>query len=242
MFQPLKTKRAFERISDQVRELIYTGVFKTGDKLPPERELANQFKTGRMVVREALRILEQSGLIYIKYGNDGGAIVKDPDSAAITRSFSDMVRVGNVSLRELTDARIGIENIILEFAIKNIKDEDLDVIEMNIADTEQEIIEGSRATEGNLDFHMLLAKLSKNLLFEMMIEAILNVAKSFLLLMKPDVKYSRKVLNSHKQIYKAIKDKNLQMAKKKMEEHLLDINRKLSEVEKQRKTVFPENT
>ena len=229
-FQSLKTKRAFERISDQVREQVYSGVFKIGDKLPSERELADQFQTGRMVVREALRILEQSGLIYIKYGNDGGAIVKDPDSAAITRSFSDMVRVGNVTLRNLTDARIGIESIILESAIKNIKSQDLKLMEANIADTEREIFEGSRATEDNLDFHMLLAKLSKNPLFEMMIEAILNVAKSFLLMMKPDVKYSMKVLKSHKQIYKAIKGKNLEVAKRKMEEHLLDVDKKLSKL------------
>jgi len=227
-FQPLKTKRAFEMISDQVRARIYSGVFKVGDKLPSERELADQFKTGRMVVREALRILEQSGLIYIKYGNEGGAIVKDPDSSAITRSFSDMVRVGNISLRELTDARIGIENLILEFAIKNIGVKDLELMRMSIIDTEEKIAKGSRATEGNLNFHMHLAKLSGNHLFEMVLEAILGVAKSFLLMMKPDVKYSKKVLNSHKQIYNALKDKDLQMAKKRMVEHLLDVNRKLS--------------
>ena len=65
LFVPFKPKRAFEDISDQIRELIYSGVFKPGDKFPPERELAIQFKTGRMAVREALRMLEQSGFIYI---------------------------------------------------------------------------------------------------------------------------------------------------------------------------------
>jgi GntR family transcriptional repressor for pyruvate dehydrogenase complex len=53
LFSPLKTKRAFEEIADQIRQLIYSGFFKPGDRLPPERELASQFKSGRMVVREA---------------------------------------------------------------------------------------------------------------------------------------------------------------------------------------------
>ncbi len=63
LFVPFKTKRAFEEIADQIRELIYTGVFKPGHKLPPERELASQFNAGRMVVREALRTLEQADIV-----------------------------------------------------------------------------------------------------------------------------------------------------------------------------------
>jgi DNA-binding GntR family transcriptional regulator len=54
-FKPLKNnKKIFQQISDQIRESILSGVLKPGDKLPPEKALASQFKTGRMVVREKL--------------------------------------------------------------------------------------------------------------------------------------------------------------------------------------------
>src|SRR4030043_1090812 len=103
LFIPLESKRTFEEIADQIRELIYSGTLKPGDRLPSERELAAKFKTGRMVLREALRTLEQSGLIYIKHGSIGGAFIKEIDSSVIKGSISDMLRVGNITLQDLTE-------------------------------------------------------------------------------------------------------------------------------------------
>jgi DNA-binding FadR family transcriptional regulator len=230
LFIPFKTKRAFEEISDQIRELIYSGIFKPGDKLPPERELASQFKSGRMVVREALRTLEHSGLIYIKQGSLGGTFIKNADTKVITRSISDMIRIGNVTLQELTETRLGIEMVILDFAFNRINRDDLDLLKKNIEDSEEQILKGKRPLDDHLNFHLLLAKSSKNTLFEMIIESIMTVTKSFLLTVKPDAKYLNKVLNYHKEIYKAIKENNLTIAKGKMKEHLLDANRKISDL------------
>src|SRR4030042_3412470 len=92
-FMPLKSKKIFEQISDQVRRLIFSGVLKPGDKLASEKELANQFQIGRSTVREALRTLEQAGLIYVKQGSDGGTFIKAIASTVISRSFSDMIKL-----------------------------------------------------------------------------------------------------------------------------------------------------
>jgi GntR family transcriptional repressor for pyruvate dehydrogenase complex len=230
LFIPFKTKRAFEEISDQIRELIYSGIFKPGYKLPSERELAGQFKTGRMVVREALRTLEHSGLIYVKQGSLGGAFIKSSDTKVITRSISDMIKIGNVTLQELTEARLGIEMAILELAITRINDDDLDLLKKNLDFSEEQLLKGKRPLDEHLNFHLLLAKSSKNTLFETIIESIMTVTKSFLFTVKPDAEYLNRVLNYHKEIYKAIKENNLTIAKEKMKEHLLDANRKVSDL------------
>jgi len=235
LFLPIKTKRAFEEISDQIRQLIYSGVFKPGEKLLSEREFANQFKTGRMVVREALRTLEQSGLIYIKHGSLGGAYVKAPDTTTIIKSISDMIKVGNVTLRELSEARLGIELVILEFAIKRINEDYINLLKKSIENSEKDLVKGKRATEEYLNFHRLLAKSTENSVFEVMIESITDVTKSFLLLLKPNMEYVHRVLNYHKEIYEAIRDKDLKTAKEKMEEHLLDVNRKLGSLVRSKK-------
>jgi len=233
LFKPLKKdQKIFQQISDQIRELIFSGVLKPGDKLPPEKQLADQFNTGRMVVREALRILEQSGLIHIKQGSLGGAFVKDPDTTVIVRSISDLIKIGNVTLRELIEARLGIEKVILEFAMMRINKEDLHLLKNNIEESERKFLKGERATDEHINFHILIAKSTKNLLFEMMIESIMNVTKSFLLSLKPDVKYINNVLTYHKKIYEALQEKNLHMAEQIMEKHLLDINRKFKELAK----------
>lgn len=233
LFKPFKNdKKIFQQISDQIRELIFSVVLKPGDKLPPEKQLASQFNTGRMVVREALRTLEQSGLVHIRQGSLGGAFVKNPDTAVITRSIADQIKIGNVTLQELIEARLGIEKVILDFAVMRVKNEDIDLIKKNIEDSEQKLLKGERATEENINFHILLAKSAKNILFEMIIESIMNVTKSFLLSLKPDVKYINNVLTYHKKIYKALEEKNLPMAKQIMEKHLLDINRKFKDLAK----------
>ena len=230
LFTPFKTKRAFEEIADQIRELIYSGVFKPGDKLPSERELAGQFKAGRMVVREALRTLEHSGLIYIKQGSYGGAFIKDADATVMTRSISDMVRIGNVTLQNLTEARLGIEMFLLELAMTRMTDDDLELLEKNIVGAGDKIRKGVRTLDENTAFHVLLAKASKNPLCETIIKSIMEVTKSFMSSLKPEMAYVNRVLDYHKEIFQSIREKNFQNAREKMEEHLLDINRKVLEL------------
>lgn len=229
LFHSIKNKRTFEEISDQIRESIYLGALIPGAKLPSERELSNQFGTGRMVVREALRTLEQSGLIHIRHGSTGGAFIKDIDATAITRSISDMVKTGNVTVRDLTEVRLEIEKLILEFAIERITEEELNSLKNNIELTEHLESKGIRPTDKYFEFHLLLAKSSKNPLFEMIIESVMNVVTSFLKDLKINKKeYGRRVLYYHKEIYQAIQRKDISAAKERMEKHLFDVHNRFS--------------
>ena len=103
-------KKIFEQISDQIRELIFSGMLEPGDDCPPEKELSKQFNTARLVrVREALRILEQSGLVSVEQGERGrGTFIKALDATAISRSISTgLVKCGNLSApRGLTETRL----------------------------------------------------------------------------------------------------------------------------------------
>ena len=132
LFKPLEPKRAFEAISEQIKELICSGQLNPGDRLPGERELATLFKTGRMVVRESLRMLEQSGFIYIKSGYKGGVFVKDIGADVMTESIADLAKLGRISLEQLTEARIEIESAIIGLAAKRMNDDDLEQLRRNI--------------------------------------------------------------------------------------------------------------
>lgn len=230
LFTPIKMDRAFERISGQIKELVFAGIFKPGDRLPSERDLALQFKAGRMVVREALRVLEQSGLIYIRQGSEGGAFVKNVDSLVVSRSISDMIRMGSVRLQDLTEARLGIEKMILETAIERIQDVDLELIERNVQECEELIRRGVIAREGNVEFHILLAKASKNPIYLMIEQSIMKLVFFFLKQLKTDADYSKRVLVEHKEIFLAIKKGDKILAKKKMEDHLVVLSSQFSEI------------
>ncbi|MFA7587586.1 MAG: winged helix-turn-helix domain-containing protein, partial [Novosphingobium sp.] len=79
-FKPVKTKRAFEEVCDQIRLAIQEGRLEAGDKLPAERHLAEALDVSRATVREAFRTLEIAGVLSLRKGVNGGAVVMQGDT------------------------------------------------------------------------------------------------------------------------------------------------------------------
>ena len=225
LFKPLEPKRAFEAISEQIKDLICSGQLNPGDRLPGERELATLFKTGRMVVRESLRMLEQSGFIYIKSGYKGGAFVKDVGSEVMTGSITDLAKLGRISLEQLTEARIEIESAIIGLAAKRMTESDFEQLWKNIEYSEQLITQGKEemVREENIMFHLILARGARNYLLEVMIESVMNVVDSLANQLKPGIRYSARILDAHKAIYEALRKKEVESARKVMRDHLVDV-------------------
>jgi GntR family transcriptional repressor for pyruvate dehydrogenase complex len=78
MFKKTNQQRIFEDLVAQIEGAILDGRLKAGDRLPAQRDLVEMFQTSRGPLREALRVLEQKGLLDIKRGVRGGAVVKQP--------------------------------------------------------------------------------------------------------------------------------------------------------------------
>jgi DNA-binding FadR family transcriptional regulator len=116
MFKKAKQSRVFQDVVEQIQSAIIDGKLAPGSKLPPERELKDMFNTSRGTLREALRVLEQKGLIEIKLGVSGGAIVKRIDAEPIVESLALLIRSGGVSLEHLAEFRIKTEGSLVELA------------------------------------------------------------------------------------------------------------------------------
>lgn len=230
IFKKVPARRVFQDIADQVRELIYAGVLKPEDRLPPERELAKQFGAGRTAVREALRVLEQAGFIYIKQGMEGGAFVRNADMKVVTESFSNLIKLGNISIAQLMEARIALEGLVLEFAMGNMDEYDLELLEKNILDTEDVLKNRIHLRRENLNFHVLIARTTKNPIFEMIIQAVLDIMFGYLSKFHPDQQYLENNLNAHRAIYAALKTKDLERARLSLREHLNIVGTKLEEL------------
>ena len=98
MFQKSNQHRVFQDLVNQIEGAILDGRLKVGDKLPPQRELVEMFQTSRASLREALRVLEQKGLIDIKLGVSGGAVIKAVDTEPVTESLALLIQHQKVSL------------------------------------------------------------------------------------------------------------------------------------------------
>jgi len=240
VFEPIKNNRTFEEVSTRIKKMIFDGVFKPGDKLPPETQLAKQFDVGRQSVREALRILEISGFITITKGGGGGSIIKDTISNTISSLFLDAFHLKKMSLEELTVARVEIEKVVLNHAIDNADESDFKRLKNNVAITKKKIANNLIVLDENIQFHQLIARASKNHLFIIVIEAITTAVRHSMTQLRPDanltaegVGYSDQVLQSknalgyHEAILNAMLDKNRQLATEMLEKHLLEVKSRL---------------
>jgi GntR family transcriptional regulator, transcriptional repressor for pyruvate dehydrogenase complex len=227
LFKPLPTKRSFDEISDQIKDLIYAKTLKPGDKLPAERELAVHFGTGRMAVREALRILEQSGLVYIKQGSEGGAFIKDTDTSIAVKSIHDLIRRSKFTIEDVIEVRMGLEKLVLEAAFDKITKTDLYKLRKRIDEAEA-IIHGETRGDKPLDFvllgetyadfHLILARATKNPVFEIIVDCLMNVSHSVVHQKSIPSERFEKHLEFHKAIYNLLKNKNSTLARKTFEE------------------------
>jgi GntR family transcriptional repressor for pyruvate dehydrogenase complex len=227
LIKPLSSKRAFEEISDQVKELVFSKKLKPGDRLPTERDLAVHFASGRTAVREALRILEQSGLITVRQGNEGGIFVKNVDPHMASVSLYDTIRRADMKLEDVFLVRLPVEELIIDLAITNAGPNELDLLDRSIEEALGMLREAERegtvdltlVSQSNIDFHILLARATKNLLLEILMESVMKFIHLFFGAVQPSSDFFRWHIEQHRVILNAIVEKEGTVAKQVLREH-----------------------
>lgn len=123
MFEQVQSQKFYLQIVNQVRQLIADGKLKAGDRLPPERTLAQEFGASRACIREALSALETLGLIECKSGQ-GNFIKVDGSEASVNGEvLKELLR--SHSPFEIFEARVEIEPIMAALAAERATDEDI---------------------------------------------------------------------------------------------------------------------
>lgn len=236
-FVPLDSRRKSEEIADQIRELAISRRLRSGERLPPERLLAEQFNVSRLGVREALRLLELQGFLIIKRGRHGGAYVQDMHSRPVVSAFDHMLRLGHISIQQLLDARLAIEVSLLPFiSVKN-RNEWLAQLEANVVEAEDLRLAAQRQPARRIDllqnlhqFHHLLADATNNPVFVLSIEAIIASISHHLDESGHEGCVSLESVSEHRAILNALKSRRLDEARAALEAHLKADSRRMSSV------------
>lgn len=226
-FVNIKGKRIFEKIVDQIESAIISGTLKTGESLPPENELAHAFGVSRAALREALRILEISGFVVVKKGNRGGTFVQDVASnRKMVEYFSGHVRVGNIDLQQLTEARYWIESIIMDMVARKVTKRDLDVLEKSIEQSEQLYRSGQEKEKiyENFNFHSLLANITGNRIIADMHSAIVNLMSYMMVKIKPSPTMTEKTFKTHRELVALLAQGQWEKAKEINGAHIMQLS------------------
>ena len=178
LIEPIKNRRAFEKVSERLKELIFDGTLKPGQQLPSEAALARLFQVGRQSVREALRVLEITGFITTRPGLKGGAVIEGTVLSKLSNLFVDTFKLHPASLEDCIVARREIEISVLQLTMSNIDQTGIEGLRANIDHAKTKLEAGAPAFMENIEFHRLLARTSKNYVFLIVMESLLAVLTS----------------------------------------------------------------
>lgn len=215
----LKRTRISQQIFEQLKESIFSGKFKPGDKLPSEGELCEIFGVGRPGVREAMRSLENAGLITVRPGSGGGAFVKKISSVILSETFEGIVKLDKVSMEDLTEARLAIQNCMIPMIIESIQPEDIEALEKHIAKASENLQKGVNESM-NMEFHMLLASTCRNRLLLKIDEALLRVMARMASAYEYNYQRKKKVLEGHREIIELLKAGKFEDFARTLKEHI----------------------
>lgn len=181
-FRAIRSTRAFEEVAAQIRAELAKGHLKVGNRLPSERALSEQFGVARNTVREALRSLENAGLVRLQKGASGGAFISEGSGEAITTGMLDLYHVGSIQPAHLTEARIWLEGIIVREACLRSTPADLQELHDNIREAEDAIAQGDfgRRAEVHLHFHRILARMTGNPIMVVVMDGVLSVLRLYI--------------------------------------------------------------
>src|SRR5436853_3007688 len=153
--EPIKRRKIYAEVACQSHRLIEDGRLKPGDRLPPERDLAETFGVSRTSVRDAIRVLEMRGLVEPRHGE--GTIVREVPIDAIVSPLADALAMSKNLTADLFDMRKMLEPPLARAAALRASDEDLTSLEAILERQADRIRAGEIAIAEDNAFHYRIA-------------------------------------------------------------------------------------
>lgn len=224
-FRPVPGVRPADAILAQIRSHLWSGTLQVGDRLPSERELAEQFQVSRNSVRQALRSLVEIGLLEIRKGAAGGAFVREGGSKAVLSGLSDLYALGHIRPEHLTQVRILLGVEVVRLACELCTDADLAVLEENVHSANEAAKRGDleRRTALNLEFYRILARMTQNPILELLTESILALTQRFV--EQTGRTSNRSVMPTRRKLLQAFRERDVEGAATIMRDHLMQLQR-----------------
>ena len=232
MFKIARTSTITQKIIDQIRTAILAGKLKPGDVLPPEKELTEQFGVSKQTLRESLRALEHMGLIDVRKGVGGGAHIVEVDIEVTKQSLANFLYFKDLTIENLSELRKLIEPHAAGKAAEYISKDDLEELgklnETARGNLNNNLLE--EMSHDEINFHRVIAQNTGNPILILILDFVENLLEDFKKVLKPDLAFSKSVLDAHDKIYQAICDKDPKKASTEMYQHVYDVELHLAKL------------
>jgi GntR family transcriptional repressor for pyruvate dehydrogenase complex len=221
MLKPIRSVKVSDKVYSQIRDMIYRGELRAGEKLSSEREMAQMLNVGRPTVREAMQKLIDQGLIESRRGV--GTFVLGEDTRKNNKPLLQLLNGQDFTIVDLLEVRLVLESSSAALAARRATEEDIRIIEQSL----NRLLD-ARNLERNLDnelsFHMNIAYAAKNIVHVHLMKSFYDVLYYGMNLAFPtlikDQKLDEMTFDQHITIFEAIKNRNPEEAAKAMENHI----------------------
>ncbi len=238
LLRPVQTQRASEAIYEQIKDLIISGQFKPGDRLPSERSLIDMLQRSRPTIREALRMLERAGFIRTVAGTNG-AIVQELSTDGVTQSMEVMLQTSKVTLDELSEYRAHNDVAVARWAAQRAGEQDVALLRQTLEKCGALIRAGDYAAFVAQDavFHGQLALAGKNQVSYIMTQVMSRLVEPLMLkaLERQSVedgeRMCRRIIAMHRSILDAVCARDADGAADAMARHIASFGDDLKDYE-----------
>jgi DNA-binding FadR family transcriptional regulator len=225
-FTPIQKQRNFEEILVQLQAAFANGALSPGDRLPPERKLAEQFGASRTSVREALRVLEALGVVQVKPGADNGAVLLAEPGRAFRDLLQYQLALRHIDIAALVEFRIVIESWAARSAASRASEEALEGLAELIDLMKQPRLSYARYHDFDANWHLELARASSNDLIALTLEGARTTIERVMVggvagMINWDAMRSR-TTKEHEAILDALRQRDGDLASELMTAHIRD--------------------
>jgi GntR family transcriptional repressor for pyruvate dehydrogenase complex len=220
-FTAVRKRRVFEGVAQQIQRFIVEGELKPGDRLPPERELAERFEVSRGSVRDAIRTLEFVGLVVPRQGE--GTVVADASPDAVVTPLASVLLRKRELIVELLDIRRIIEPALAARAAQHASPEEIAHLEDVLRRQRKKVLRGESTVAEDNEFHYTIALAARNTVVRKVIDVVMQLlhetrSRSLQARGRP-----QRSLAGHRRILEAIKRHDPDAAERAVGRHLQEI-------------------
>ncbi|HBW36118.1 FadR/GntR family transcriptional regulator [Desulfosporosinus sp. BICA1-9] len=228
--KPIKTRKIYEQIVDQVGHLVAEGQLKPGDRLPSERELVERFQVSRASIREAISALEMMGLIEVRSGE--GTYIRQVNIESVITPLAWMLFIETDSDLELYEARKILEVQAAGLAAERADDDEIKDLYEALEIMRMDLENHRLGEDADHQFHYSIARATHNKILIRLMNTLSDTMQKSLKSSRSRL-YERgdtpkKLYDEHCKIYEAIKNHDAEKAQKFMLDHLLGVERHLA--------------
>ncbi|HMZ07054.1 MAG TPA: FadR/GntR family transcriptional regulator [Anaerolineales bacterium] len=235
--EPLeREQRLYERVVDKVLELISSGAWKPGFRLPPERELSEAFGVSRTVVREAVKALEARGVLESTTGS--GVSVRHADFNMVSQSlktYMQLTKLEDFEIR-LNEVRQVLEVEMVALAANRISTEQKKQLRKICKEMRESDNTSKQMAELDFRLHVTLAEATQNELFKVLLAPLINQLRDQIILTWEDFpRPVSVVLDQHEAIVTAVESGDTDGARQAMAKHLAFSRKVLEDISQAQK-------